>query len=216
MKILITHEKSQKICIAFRKRGHEAYSCDIQDCSGGHPEWHLKMDALEAITLQKWDIIIMHPVCTYMAVSGNAHYGSGRPLHYKRAEAITAAKWLWQKACSVCDFVAFENPVSVIFQHLTGGKLFYVQPHQFGHPESKKTGFYVKGLPELNPTNILPLPECGYWENQTPSGQNKLGPSPDRAEKRAETYRGIAEAIADQWGTFVENYKLITGDYYNG
>lgn len=207
LSVLVGCEESQEVCKAFRAKDHNAFSCDLKPCSGGHPEWHLQIDVTEAIDMQKWDMIILHPDCTAMAVSGNAHYGHGRPLQYKRAESITWTKWLWQKAISVCEHVGLENPVSVIFQHIKNGNSQYIQPYQFGHPESKKTGLYLHGLPKLKPTNILQLPDCGYWNNQTPSRQNKLGPSPDRKQIRSKTYTGIALAMADQWSEYLTKRK---------
>jgi hypothetical protein len=201
MKVLIGCEESQSVCIAFRNAGHEAYSNDLVPCSGGYPEWHLQTDIVKAIISQKWDLIVLHPDCTYLAVSGNAHYGIGMQGQEKRKKAIDWTVTLWNLAIANCDKVALENPVSVIFKHLNDGKLQYIQPYLFGHPESKKTGLYLFGLPPLLPTEILNTPDCGYWTNQTPSGQNKLGPSPNRKRIRSRTYLGIAKAMANQWTT---------------
>jgi hypothetical protein len=199
MKILVACEESQAVCNAFRAIGHEAWSCDLQPCSGGHPEWHLQCDCIDVIKNDFWDIIIFHPDCTCMSVSGNAHYGKNTHGYQKRLDAITWTVNVWNMIIehSICSVL--ENPVSVIFQYLSGGKLQYIQPHDFGHPESKKTGLYIRGLDLLVPTNKLDIPECGYWENQTPSHQNKLGPSKDRKKIRSRTYVGIAEAMASQW-----------------
>ena len=102
---------------------------------------------------------------------------------------------LWNLAISKCNHVCMENPVGVLPIKATQ----YIQPFQFGHPESKKTGLWLFNLPKLQPTNILKKPKCGFWNNQTPSGQNKLGPSSKRAAIRAVTYDGVAEAMAKQW-----------------
>lgn len=200
MNVLIGCEESQTVCMAFRERGHDAFSNDLQPCSGGYPQYHLQMDVVEAVQSRLWDIIILHPDCTYLAVSGNAHYGRGMHGYDKRVKAISWTCQLWELAISVCDRVALENPVSVIFKHLQGGHMQYIQPYHFGHCESKKTGLYLYGLPPLMPTELIIVPACGYWNNQTPSGQNKLGPSPDRKKIRSKTYAGIAQAMADQWG----------------
>tara|TARA_R110002050_G_scaffold45344_15_gene107550 strand:+ start:1126 stop:1560 length:435 start_codon:yes stop_codon:yes gene_type:complete len=137
----------------------------------------------------------MHPPCTALAVSGNAWYGSGMPKHDQRLEAIQWTVDLWNLATSVCAKVCMENPVGV----LPIKPAQYVQPWMFGHAESKKTGLWLHGLPELKSTQLLDKPACGYWDNQTPSGQNKLGPSLDRAKIRSTTYQGIASAMAQQW-----------------
>jgi len=199
---LIGCEESQTICLALRAQGVEAYSNDLQPCSGGYPEYHLQMDVVEAIKSRIWGIIILHPDCTHLSVSGNAHYGNGMHGYNKRLAAIEWTAKLWELATSVCSRVALENPVSVIFKHLSGGMVQYIQPHEFGHPESKKTGFYLRGLPPLMPTELLGIPGKGYWDNQTASGQNKLGPSPERKKIRSKTYSGVAQAIATQWGVY--------------
>lgn len=121
MDILVTGEESQTICNKFRMIGHEAYSCDIQECSGGHPEWHIRDDYLNVIPIKIWDIIIFHPDCTYMAVSGNAHYGTGKLMHKKRMEAIEWTVNIWNLICKHSKCSVLENPVSVIFQYLRGG-----------------------------------------------------------------------------------------------
>ena len=148
------------------------------------------------IIAQGWDLIIMHPPCTALAVSGNAHYGTGKPKNHLRAEAIEWTLSLYDHAKQYAPRVAFENPVGVLPVKPTQ----YVQPYQFGHPESKKTGLWLHNLPPLTDTNTLPKPERGYWDNQTPSGQNKLAPSADRWKIRSTTYQGIADAMAEQWG----------------
>ena len=144
----------------------------------------------------RWDLIIIHPPCTALCVSGNAHYAKGKPRH---AERIAAQRWtmrLWQYALGRGLRVAMENPVGVIPMKASQ----YIQPWEYGHPESKKTGLWLHNLPLLQPTDVLALPKSGRWDNQTPSGQNKLGPSPDRWRLRSRTYQGIANAMADQWG----------------
>lgn len=130
------------------------------------------------------------------------NYGYGKHKHKERIRAIDWTTKLWRHCAYVCDAVAMENPVGVLNSSTVGvfPKPYYIQPYEFGHPESKKTGLWLHNLPYLLPTKLLKVPECGYWNNQTPSGQNKLGPSPDRAEIRARTYQGIADAMAEQWG----------------
>ena len=186
MKLLVGFEESQTICIEFRKLGHEAYSCDIQDCSGIYPEWHLKMDIFEAIRLKKWDMIILHAPCTFTAICGNRWYWNS-PL---RAEGIKLCKDSWDAACSVCDKVALEQP-KTIMQRYIGKKSQVIQPWQYGHGETKETWLWLKGLPLLNPTDIVDGRENKIW---------KMPPSKDRSKLRSKTYFGIAKAIADQWG----------------
>lgn len=194
MRILVGCEESQAITKAFRKRGHEAYSCDLKDCSGGHPEWHIKGDVMDAIQ-DFWDLIILHPDCTAMAVCGNKKYAVGMESYQERIEAIQWTVKLWKRALLWCDRVALENPVSVIFQYLEDKEMQYIQPWQFGHGETKKTGLALHNLPKLIPTDIVEGREQRIW---------KMAPSPDRKEKRSKTYEGIAEAIAEQWGNLIQ------------
>lgn len=150
MSILIGCEESQVICAAFRAAGYEAYSCDLQP-TRGNPDWHLQQDIMDVIPTRQWDLIILHPDCTAMAVSGNRWYGRGMPMHSKRIEAVKWTVKLWELAIKHGDRVALENPVSVIFTHLPN--VFYLQPHEHGHGETKKTGFALHNLSPLIPTN---------------------------------------------------------------
>jgi hypothetical protein len=126
-----------------------------------------------------------------MAVSGNRWYGQGMPMHHKRVEAVSWTVSLWNYAKSRAPMVALENPISVIFQHLDCDHLQYIQPWQFGHGETKKTGLALHNLPPLVPTNIVDGREQRIW---------KMPPGPGRAKLRSKTYTGIAEAMAEQWG----------------
>jgi site-specific DNA-cytosine methylase len=197
MRVLIGCEESQAVCKEFRKLGHEAYSCDIQEESGGHPEWHFQRDVFDAITAvdDPWDIIILHPPCTALAVSGNRWYGKDMPMSDKREEAInwTANLWTIAKQHALIG-VALENPVGVLSKHPDFGKPQYIQPWQFGHGETKKTGLWLHNLPPLEPTNIVEGREQRIW---------KMGPSPDRAKLRSKTFPGIARALAEQYGGLV-------------
>lgn len=186
MKILVACEESQAVTVAFRKRGHEAYSCDIQDCSGGHPEWHIKGDITEVLRkTHKWDMILLFPPCTYMAVSGNRWYAGTE----QRKKAVRWTYHLWFLAKQKSKKVALENPVSVIWNYID--RTQYIQPWQFGHGETKKTGLALHNLPKLEPTDIVDGREQRIW---------KMAPSPERSKLRSKTFSGIAEAIADQWG----------------
>lgn len=202
MKVLIGCEESQAICKEFRALGYEAYSNDLIECSGGHPEWHLQMDVFDAIDYKEWDLIILHPPCTALAVSGNGTYGVGKPKYNERIEAVEWTQKLWDKACEVCEHVALENPVGVL--NSMGSKNLpkpqYIQPWMFGHGETKKTGFWLQGLPHLYPTNKVEGREQKIW---------KMGPSEDRAKLRSKTYPGIAKAIAYQWSVALQWNELV-------
>lgn len=183
-KILIGFEESQAITIAYRKRGYEAYSNDLKECSGRHPEWHLKMDIYHALEWHAWDIIILHPPCTYTCQSGNRWYA-------KTTERKQSRKFIldvWNKATDICGKVALEQPKTTITQSL-GKPSQIIQPWQFGHPETKETWLWLYGLPKLKTTKIEITREPKIW---------KMG-GKDRGTRRSKTYEGIAEAIADQW-----------------
>ena len=203
MNVLVACETSGEVREAFRALGHNAWSIDLLESDDDSPH-HIVGDIMEYIDARedwgmglKLDLIIMHPPCTALCVSGNAHYGTGKPKHHLREAAKSYTMKLWKKALSVCDRVAMENPVGVIPMKASQ----YIQPYEFGHPESKKTGLWLHGLPKLESTNKLSVPESGVWNNQTPSGQNNLGPSADRWKIRSKTYTGIAEAMASQWSS---------------
>lgn len=188
MRVLVACEESQEVCKAFRAKGHEAYSCDVEPCSGGHPEWHIQDDCVSAIISSKWDLIIMHPPCTALAVSGNGTYANSR-------ERISSAVWtsgLFKVALSHSERVAMENPVGVLNSLIKWlPKPYYIQPWQFGHGETKKTGIWSVGLPKLQPTEIVKGREQKVWY---------MSPGPERGKLRSKTYPGIAKAMADQWG----------------
>lgn len=186
--ILIGCEESQTICKAIRDAGYEAYSCDLLP-TRGNPEWHYQADIMDIIPATEWDLIILHPDCTAMAVSGNRWYGHGMPMHNKRKQSITWTVHLWELAKRHSNRVALENPVSVIFQHLNA-PVFYLQPHEHGHGETKKTGFALHNLEPLKPTNEVSGREQRIW---------KMPPSATRKRDRSRTFYGIALAITQQW-----------------
>jgi hypothetical protein len=196
MKVLIGCEKSQIICLEFRKLGHEAYRCDIQECSGDHPEYHLHMDLFEAISLKKWDLMIWHPMCTHLAVSG------ARWFETKQIEQRKAIYFFLAGVRSDIPRICTENPVGIM-STLYQKPDQYIQPYNFNENASKKTCLWLKNLPLLENTGYYPpriVNGKNRWGNQTDSGQNKLTPSDDRAEIRSLTYTGIAKAMAEQWG----------------
>ena len=167
MRILVACEESQAVTIELRKLGHEAYSCDLEPCSGGHSQWHLQVDALELLKMQ-WDMIIAFPPCTHLAVSG------ARYFEEKRKDG--------RQQCAINFFMMFANADC--------GKIAIENPWQFGHGETKKTCLWLKGLPKLEPTNIVNGREQRIW---------RMPPGPDRAKERSKTFPGIAKAMAEQW-----------------
>lgn len=191
MNVLIGCEESQVVCKAFRELGHEAYSCDLLPARGGKPMWHLERGIKGAIKIMRWDLIILHPPCTALSLSGNRWYGKDMPLNYKRSESIWWTLGLWQLAKQHTPRLALENPASVIFQYLNADDVQYVQPYQFGHGEKKKTGFALHSLPRLIPTNEVDGREERVW---------KMAPGPNRQRDRSVTFQGIAKAMASQWG----------------
>lgn len=188
MRVLVACEYSGIVRDAFRKRGHDAWSNDILP-SDADNAYHIQGDCMDAIVHRgPWDLIIMHPPCTALAVSGNRWYGKGMPKHAERVEAIRWTKRLFDLATREARIgVAMENPVGVLPIKPTQ----YIQPWQFGHGETKKTGLWLHNLPPLEPTDIVEGREQRIW---------KLPPSEDRWKIRSTTFQGIADAMADQWG----------------
>jgi hypothetical protein len=206
MKILIGCEESQAVCIEFRKRGHEAYSCDLQECSGGRPEWHLQMDIFEAIDMKGWDMMIAFPTCTYLTISANKYYKDMPPLksgalvgEARREARREAIEFFMALYYTSIPLIAIENPIGVMSSVFRKPDQV-IQPWQFGHGEQKATCLWLKGLPKLVPTNIVTGREQRIW---------KLPPSVDRAKLRSKTFPGIAKAMAEQWGGILET-KTIT------
>ena len=184
MKILVACEESQAVTIEMRRLGHEAYSCDIEPCSGGHPEWHLQVDALELLKM-KWDMILAFPPCTHLAVSGARYFEQKR----KDGRQQAAIDFFMRFANADCPKIAIENPVGMMSSVWRKPDQI-IQPWQFGHGETKKTCLWLKGIPLLVPTNIVDGREQRIW---------KMPPSEDRAKNRAKTFPGIARAMAEQW-----------------
>lgn len=215
MKILLGCEESQAVCIAFRNAGHEAYSCDLKPCSGGHPEWHIQTDVFEAIKLDSWDIGIFFPDCTYLTCSAEWAYKAG-PYHQKvkpgtltgddrKAARFKAANFFMALYNCPIKRVAIENPVGVMSSIFRKPDQVF-NPYNFGDDASKKTCLWLKALPPLIHTGYCtPRMVNGRprWANQTDSGQNNLSPSENRAELRSKTYPGIAAAMANQWGNLL-------------
>lgn len=183
MKVLVACEESQEVCKAFRAKGHEAYSCDILECSGGKPEWHIQDDALRVIKSKEWDLKIGFPPCDHIAVSGARWFDEKR----KDGRQQAGVKFFLDMA-ELCD--ALENPIGIM-SSLYRKPDQIIQPWQFGHGETKATCLWLKHLPLLKPTNIVKGREQRVW---------KMPPSKDRATLRSKTFPGIAKAMAEQWG----------------
>lgn len=193
MKILIACEESQAVCKAFRVKGHETYSCDILPCSGGHPEWHIQGDAIEEAYSGKYDMMIAHPPCTDIAVSGAAWFKE-KIADGRQQRALDFVQKLMDAPIYK---IAIENPVSVISSKIRKPDQI-IQPWMFGHTEQKKTCLWLKNLPKLQETKNV------YEEMMTlPKNQRErlhyLPPSADRAKERSKTFQGIADAMAEQW-----------------
>jgi len=200
MRVLVACEFSGIVREAFRARGHEAVSVDLLPSE--QPGSHYQVDILEFIRitpyafdpLVTWDLLIAFPPCTHLAVSGARYFAQKRAS----GEQDAAINFFLQLARAPIPRIAIENPIGIMSSQFRKPDQI-IQPWQFGHDASKATCLWLKGLPLLVPTNILPGGRAARRANQTPSGQNKLGPSPLRALERSRTYQGIADAMATQW-----------------
>lgn len=227
MKILVACEESQRVCIELRKLGHEAYSCDIQEPSGGHPEWHILGDVLEILNpkersgtvLQgisfytmdgvfhsfagKWDMIIAHPPCTYLSNAGAARlYPKKGQLNKERYQLGLKAKDFFMNFINAdCDRIAVENPIPTRIYCLPPYSQI-IQPYEYGHPYSKKTCLWLKGLPKLQPTNIVE-PICSWVSGGSKDShgnkRNNTGMKFRDSKTKSKTFPGIAKAMAEQW-----------------
>lgn len=216
MQILVACEESQAVTKELRRLGHEAYSCDTLECSGGHFEWHIRQDVRPLLNgnqrvftmdgmchdiIGKWDMIIAFPPCTHLAVSGARHFEKKRRNGQQREAIEFFCKFL----TADCERVAIENPIGImsggyyINSHFPDLAEKYsiptkctqvIQPWQFGHGETKATCLWLKGLPPLVPTDIVDGREQRVW---------KMSPGPERAKMRSKTFPGIAKAMAQQW-----------------
>ncbi len=198
MQVLIACEESQEVCKAFRKLGHEAYSCDILMPSGGHREWHIRQDVITLIkcTAEDWDMMIAHPPCTHLSVSG-ARYFKEKIEDGRQQQAID---FFMELINAKIPKIVVENPVGIMSTKYKKPDQ-YIQPYEHGHKISKKTGLWLKNLPLLKPTKIVE-PEWVYYKNggRCSPDHYKNAFSKDRAKLRSKTYPGIAKAMAEQWG----------------
>lgn len=221
MLVLIGCEESQTVCKAFRNAGHEAYSCDLKPCSGGHPEWHLQMDILEALKLKDWRFVGLHPTCTKITLSGNRHYAPGKPKHNERLEAVEWTIALWEIACATAKYVYMENPLGAMNGDKRLPKPQIIQPYYFGDEFQKTTCLWLQ--------NLKPLLHCendNLFEKKTHVGKGEFFNYPNgkkqadwmyraaflpvknglRAEVRSKTFQGIANAIVEQWSFSVSSF----------
>ena len=199
MDVLVGCEYSGTVRDAFIDAGHYALSCDLlptESDSGDH--WH--GDIFECLrNTDTWDLIILHPPCTYLAVSGNRWYGKGQAGHQKRLRALKWTQRLFRAARQKALHVALENPVGVLSSMWRPPEQ-YIQPWQYGHPEMKKTGLWLTpGIPLLQPTKVLTPPEPGTPEHYSWQKVWTMSPGPDRAKERSRFFPGVAKAMAEQW-----------------
>lgn len=228
MKVLVACEESQRVCIAFREKGHEAYSCDIQECSGGHPEWHIKGDVLELLKkrrfdnytscpeyfisfftmdgrnhfVSQWDLIIAHPPCTYMSNAGACRmFPKAGEIDKERFNKAMGAKEFFMKFYNAdCDKICIENPKPMKCIGLPKADCI-INPYEFGEPFSKRTHLWLKNLPVLLPNEIVI-----NYEPYLPSNTSKFRSDKKRGKTRTQkeaskTFWGIAKAMAEQWGS---------------
>ena len=202
--ILVGCEESQTICKAFRERGFEAYSCDTQECSGGHPEWHLQMDVFKAIELKKPTVGIFNPPCTFISNAGARWLYKGGVLNEERYSKGLQAKEFFMRLLNYdLEFIAVENPLpSKVYEMPKFTQI--VQPYEYGHEFSKRTLLWIKGLPQLKPTDIktdykpyLPSNTGGAKRGQ------KATPKSITQKQSSKTFDGIGKAMAEQWGDFL-------------
>lgn len=220
--LLVACEESQRVCTAFRQRGWEAYSCDIIDCSGGHPEYHIKQDVIPLLNgncdfetgdgvkhhIDRWDMLIAHPPCTYLSNAGACRlYPRKGELNIERYQKDLDAKEFFLKFLNAnIPHIAVENPIPTRVYNLPRYTQT-IQPYEYGHPYSKKTCLWLKDLPELQPTNTVE-PICswvsGGSKNPDGSSRENKGMKFRDSKTKSKTFEGIAEAMAEQWTKYLE------------
>lgn len=215
MEILVACEEPQAVTIELRRLGHEAYSCDLEPCSGGHPEWHLQVDALELLKMQ-WDMIIAFPPCTYLTVTGNKWF---KPEYKDRfptreQDRASAIDFFMRFANADCPKIAIENPIGIMSTVYKKPNQI-IQPYWFGHEQRKATCLWLKGLPNLTPTKMvepkLHVMKDGRTEPQWHMDTMKLS-STERSKVRSKTFQGIACAMAEQWAGPAPVLPGVPGD----
>ena len=229
MKVLVACEESQTVCKAFREKGHEAYSCDIQECSGGHPEWHIFGDVLPFLNreddgnngwhyiyfttsdgkthyVERWDLIIAHPPCTYLTVTGNRWFNVeryGEKAIQRKKDRREAINFFMEFTNADCEKIVIENPVGIMSTEWRKPDQI-IQPYMFGDSAEKKTCLWLKGVQPLEPTNAVKPPErVKFVSGKTmPKWYADCWslPKEERARIRSKTFPGLAQAMAEQWG----------------
>jgi len=216
MKVLVACEESQAVTKEFRKLGHEAYSCDLIPCSGGHPEWHIQGDALKESRSGKYDLMIAHPPCTFLSVSGNRwlYNKDGSKNEERWDNRKKALNFVQELMDAPIKYIAIENPISVISSQIRKPNQI-VQPYMFGDSASKKTCLWTKNLPLLVSTEIVDKGEFFEWKDK--KGKKKRQPlwyynafinsksDQERRSLRSKTFPGIAKAIANQYSEYIIN-----------
>ena len=212
MKILIACEESQEVCKAFRALGFEAYSCDLQECSGGKPEWHIQGDAVKEAYSGKYGMMIAHPPCTYMSRAGARwmYPTPGNLCQDRYAKAMEAKDFFFQLLNAPIEYIAIENPTPLKVVELPGQDQA-IQPYEYGHEYSKRTLLWLKNLPLLEPTDrkenykpYLPSNTGGAKRGQIYHFINI------RKKERSKTFSGVAKAMAEQWGSFIRSRNVAT------
>ena len=221
MKVLVACEESQRVCIAFREKGHEAYSCDIVECSGGHPGWHIMQDVIPILNgncefktvdgikhkiYGKWDLIIAHPPCTYLTVTGNRWFNVeryGEKAIQRQKDRNEAINFFMAIANADCEKIVIENPVGIMSTVWRKPDQI-IQPYMFGDSAEKKTCLWLKGVELLNVTNEVEPPERFKFDSgkTMPKWYSDLWnlPREERSRLRSQTFPGFAKAMAEQWG----------------
>jgi hypothetical protein len=214
MKVLIACEESQTVCKAFRALGHEAFSCDIQPCSGGHPEWHYQKDVFEVIDMG-WDLLIAHPPCTYLSRAGARWmYPNAGNISQERLDLALIAKLFFMRLLeSNIKYIAIENPLPLKVIGLPKESQV-IQPYEYGHPFSKRTHLWLKNLPNLIPTNIINdyKPYLPSNTGGAKRGQKFMYKNISQKDS-SKTFTGIADAMAEQWSNPSKFDRQLTIDF---
>ena len=198
-KVLVACEESQVVCKAFRAAGHEAYSCDIQPCSGGFPEWHIQDDAIKVLYSFDWDLVIAHPPCTYLSKAGANLLFPGGSLDESRYNKGLAARDFFMQFFRYPGRIAIENPTPCTIFHLPPYSQV-IQPYMFGHDCTKRTLLWLHNLPILMATDIV-VPTYSYTGCHKMKGS--INPGVRSSKARSRTFEGIASAMASQWGCYI-------------
>ncbi len=224
LKVLVACEESQRVCTAFREKGHEAYSADIQEPSGGHPEWHILGDCLKILhggefqtmdgvmhDIEKWDLLIAHPPCTYLSNAGACRLykvinGKTYIERERFEKGLDAKDFFFEFYNADCQHIAIENPIpSAVFRMPPYTQS--IQPYEHGEPYSKKTCLWLKGLPKLSPSKLLsaykPYVSCGTSINKGNKDKAGVSRAGGAAKVRSKTFKGIAQAMAEQWSDYL-------------